>query len=98
MVSHRDFARDSARFPFHRVQKNACTWPHKVCQITRSRSQPIGNSKRAKIHLFGSSWFAAHSRRVPSPRLKTRRPWPAMIEMDRTTKAKIDAMWAKLGL
>jgi 4-hydroxy-3-polyprenylbenzoate decarboxylase len=26
------------------------------------------------------------------------RPWPAMIEMDRTTKAKIDAMWAKLGL
>ncbi len=26
------------------------------------------------------------------------RPWPAMIEMDRTTKAKVDAMWAKLGL
>jgi 4-hydroxy-3-polyprenylbenzoate decarboxylase len=26
------------------------------------------------------------------------RPWPAMIEMDRTTKAKIDALWAKLGL
>jgi 4-hydroxy-3-polyprenylbenzoate decarboxylase len=26
------------------------------------------------------------------------RPWPAMIEMDRTTKAKIDAMWAKLGI
>ena len=26
------------------------------------------------------------------------RPWPAMIEMDRATKAKIDAMWAKLGL
>jgi 4-hydroxy-3-polyprenylbenzoate decarboxylase len=26
------------------------------------------------------------------------RPWPAMIEMDRTTRAKIDAMWAKLGL
>jgi 4-hydroxy-3-polyprenylbenzoate decarboxylase len=26
------------------------------------------------------------------------RPWPAMIEMDRTTKAKIDAIWAKLGL
>jgi 4-hydroxy-3-polyprenylbenzoate decarboxylase len=26
------------------------------------------------------------------------RPWPAMIEMDRTTKEKIDAMWAKLGL
>jgi 4-hydroxy-3-polyprenylbenzoate decarboxylase len=26
------------------------------------------------------------------------RPWPAMIEMDRATKAKIDAMWGKLGL
>jgi 4-hydroxy-3-polyprenylbenzoate decarboxylase len=26
------------------------------------------------------------------------RPWPAMIEMDRATKEKVDAMWAKLGL
>jgi 4-hydroxy-3-polyprenylbenzoate decarboxylase len=26
------------------------------------------------------------------------RPWPAMIEMDRATKAKIDAIWVKLGL
>jgi 4-hydroxy-3-polyprenylbenzoate decarboxylase len=26
------------------------------------------------------------------------RPWPAMIEMDRATKARIDAIWAKLGL
>ena len=26
------------------------------------------------------------------------RPWPAMIEMDRDTKAKVDAIWAKLGL
>ncbi|MFZ0305868.1 MAG: UbiD family decarboxylase [Terracidiphilus sp.] len=26
------------------------------------------------------------------------RPWPTMIEMDRSTKAKVDAMWAKLGL
>jgi 4-hydroxy-3-polyprenylbenzoate decarboxylase len=26
------------------------------------------------------------------------RPWPAMIEMDRATRAKIDAMWGKLGL
>jgi 4-hydroxy-3-polyprenylbenzoate decarboxylase len=26
------------------------------------------------------------------------RPWPAMIEMDSATKAKVDAMWAKLGL
>ena len=26
------------------------------------------------------------------------RPWPAMIEMDRATKAKIDAIWEKLGL
>jgi 4-hydroxy-3-polyprenylbenzoate decarboxylase len=26
------------------------------------------------------------------------RPWPAMIEMDRVTKAKIDALWARLGL
>jgi 4-hydroxy-3-polyprenylbenzoate decarboxylase len=26
------------------------------------------------------------------------RPWPAMIEMDRATKSKIDALWAKLGL
>jgi 4-hydroxy-3-polyprenylbenzoate decarboxylase len=26
------------------------------------------------------------------------REWPAMIEMDRATKAKVDTMWAKLGL
>ena len=26
------------------------------------------------------------------------RPWPAMIEMDRGTKARVDAMWEKLGL
>ncbi len=26
------------------------------------------------------------------------RPWPAMIEMDRATKAKVDAMWVALGL
>ncbi len=26
------------------------------------------------------------------------RPWPAMIEMDRATKARVDAMWSKLGL
>ena len=26
------------------------------------------------------------------------RPWPGMIEMDRATKAKIDAIWSKLGL
>ena len=26
------------------------------------------------------------------------RPWPAMIEMDRETRAKVDAIWAKLGL
>jgi 4-hydroxy-3-polyprenylbenzoate decarboxylase len=26
------------------------------------------------------------------------RPWPAMIEMDRATKAKVDALWEKLGL
>jgi 4-hydroxy-3-polyprenylbenzoate decarboxylase len=26
------------------------------------------------------------------------RPWPAMIEMDAATKARVDAMWQKLGL
>ena len=26
------------------------------------------------------------------------RPWPAMLEMDRETKAKVDSMWAKLGI
>lgn len=26
------------------------------------------------------------------------RPWPAMIEMDRETKARVDAIWGKLGL
>jgi 4-hydroxy-3-polyprenylbenzoate decarboxylase len=26
------------------------------------------------------------------------RPWPAMIEMDSSTKEKVDALWAKLGL
>jgi len=26
------------------------------------------------------------------------RPWPAMIEMDRATKGRVDELWAKLGL
>ncbi len=26
------------------------------------------------------------------------RPWPAMIEMDKATKARVDAIWSKLGL
>jgi 4-hydroxy-3-polyprenylbenzoate decarboxylase len=26
------------------------------------------------------------------------RPWPAMIEMDASTRARVDAIWAKLGL
>ncbi len=26
------------------------------------------------------------------------RPWPAMLEMDRATQARVDAIWAKLGL
>jgi 4-hydroxy-3-polyprenylbenzoate decarboxylase len=26
------------------------------------------------------------------------RPWPAMIEMDRATKARVDELWTKLGL
>ena len=26
------------------------------------------------------------------------RPWPAMLEMDRSTKAKVDSIWTKLGL
>ncbi len=26
------------------------------------------------------------------------RPWPAMIEMDRATKSKVDSIWAKLGI
>jgi 4-hydroxy-3-polyprenylbenzoate decarboxylase len=26
------------------------------------------------------------------------RPWPAMIEMDKATKDKVDALWSKLGL
>ena len=26
------------------------------------------------------------------------RPWPAMLEMDRGTKARVDALWAKLGI
>ena len=26
------------------------------------------------------------------------RPWPAMLEMDRETKSKVDAIWSKLGI
>jgi 4-hydroxy-3-polyprenylbenzoate decarboxylase len=26
------------------------------------------------------------------------RPWPAMLEMDRDTKAKVDAIWSRLGI
>ena len=50
----------------------------------------------SRLPNYGSKMGVDATRKLKAEGFE--RPWPAMIEMDRTTKEKIDAMWAKLGL
>ena len=81
-----------------------------VCRGSAARSQQHRSRARHSIQL-GPIDSLDHSSRLPNYGSKmgidaTRkwkaegfdRPWPAMIEMDRKTKARVDELWAKLGL
>jgi 4-hydroxy-3-polyprenylbenzoate decarboxylase len=50
----------------------------------------------ARLPNFGSKMGIDATRKWKAEGFE--RQWPAMIEMDAATKARVDAMWAKLGL
>ena len=74
-------------------------------------SDPQGRGAGGHPKLNGISSETVATRRLPNYGSKmgidaTRkwkaegleRPWPAMIEMDRGTKARVDALWEELGM
>jgi 4-hydroxy-3-polyprenylbenzoate decarboxylase len=68
--------------------------PERDIQFTLGPIDSLDHSSR--LPNYGSKMGIDATRKWKAEGFE--RPWPAMIEMDRTTKAKIDAMWAKLGL
>jgi 4-hydroxy-3-polyprenylbenzoate decarboxylase len=68
--------------------------PERDVQFTLGPIDSLDHSSR--LPNYGSKMGVDATRKWKAEGFE--RPWPAMIEMDRTTKAKIDAMWAKLGL
>jgi 4-hydroxy-3-polyprenylbenzoate decarboxylase len=68
--------------------------PERDIQFTLGPVDSLDHSSR--LPNFGSKMGIDATRKWKAEGFE--RPWPAMIEMDRTTKAKVDAMWAKLGL
>jgi 4-hydroxy-3-polyprenylbenzoate decarboxylase len=68
--------------------------PERDIQFTLGPIDSLDHSSR--LPNYGSKMGIDATRKWKAEGFE--RPWPAMIEMDRTTKAKVDAMWAKLGL
>ncbi len=68
--------------------------PERDIQFTLGPVDSLDHSSR--LPNYGSKMGVDATRKWKAEGFE--RPWPAMIEMDRTTKAKVDAMWAKLGL
>ncbi len=68
--------------------------PERDIQFTLGPVDSLDHSSR--LPNFGSKMGIDATRKWKAEGFE--RPWPAMIEMDRATKAKVDAMWAKLGL
>jgi 4-hydroxy-3-polyprenylbenzoate decarboxylase len=68
--------------------------PERDIQFTLGPVDSLDHSSR--LPNFGSKMGIDATRKWKAEGFD--RPWPAMIEMDRATKAKVDAMWAKLGL
>jgi 4-hydroxy-3-polyprenylbenzoate decarboxylase len=68
--------------------------PERDIQFTLGPVDSLDHSSR--LPNYGSKMGVDATRKWKAEGFE--RPWPAMIEMDRGTKAKIDAMWAKLGL
>ena len=68
--------------------------PERDIQFTLGPIDSLDHSSR--LPNYGSKMGIDATRKWKAEGFE--RPWPAMIEMDRTTKAKVDAMWTKLGL
>ena len=68
--------------------------PERDIQFTLGPVDSLDHSSR--LPNYGSKMGIDATRKWKAEGFE--RPWPAMIEMDRTTKAKVDALWAKLGL
>ncbi len=68
--------------------------PERDIQFTLGPVDSLDHSSR--LPNYGSKMGIDATRKWKAEGFE--RPWPAMIEMDRATKAKVDAMWARLGL
>jgi 4-hydroxy-3-polyprenylbenzoate decarboxylase len=68
--------------------------PERDIQFTLGPVDTLDHSSR--LPNYGSKMGIDATRKWKAEGFE--RPWPAMIEMDRGTKAKVDALWARLGL
>ena len=68
--------------------------PERDIQFTLGPVDSLDHSSR--LPNYGSKMGIDATRKWKAEGFE--RPWPAMIEMDGATKAKVDAMWAKLGI
>jgi 4-hydroxy-3-polyprenylbenzoate decarboxylase len=68
--------------------------PERDIQFTLGPVDSLDHS--ARLPNYGSKMGIDATRKWKAEGFE--RPWPAMIEMDAATKAKVDALWAKLGL
>ena len=68
--------------------------PERDIQFTLGPIDSLDHSSR--LPNYGSKMGIDATRKWKAEGFE--RPWPAMIEMDRGTKAKVDALWEKLGL
>jgi len=68
--------------------------PERDIQFTLGPIDSLDHSSR--LPNYGSKMGIDATRKWKAEGFE--RPWPTMIEMDAATKAKVDAMWAKLGL
>jgi 4-hydroxy-3-polyprenylbenzoate decarboxylase len=68
--------------------------PERDIQFTLGPIDSLDHSSR--LPNYGSKMGIDATRKWKAEGFE--RPWPAMIEMDRGTKARVDALWANLGL
>ena len=68
--------------------------PERDIQFTLGPIDSLDHSSR--LPNYGSKMGIDATRKWKAEGFE--RPWPAMIEMDSATKAKVDALWSKLGL
>ena len=68
--------------------------PERDIQFTLGPIDSLDHSRR--LPNYGSKMGIDATRKWKAEGFD--RPWPAMVEMDRETKERVDALWSKLGL